>query len=231
MEDRARLAHQSDREQIAGERATALESKLSRLELKVPSGRQLPGLEVLLAGTVVPRASWNAALPVDPGSLKIEARAPGRKPWVTELTIAPGATRKTLEIPELALAPRKVSQSAPGASAASASSPMRTAGIVVGAAGLLALGAGGYFGYRAYSRNQDSKGECRADSPNACTLDGARLREEASDAARLSTIFSLSGAGLFAAGVTLVITAPSPIESRAGGERQAAWGAQVGGVW
>ena len=97
----------------------------------------------------------------------------------------------------------------------------------------IGLAVGGFFGYRAYTRNQDSKGECRADLPNACTATGARLRSEAADAAKLSTLFTLSGVGLFTTGVTLVLTAPSPGQERALGSArsQSAWGVEVGGVW
>jgi serine/threonine-protein kinase len=234
VEDRARRANQPDRERIAHERAEALEGKLPRLELRVTAARQIPGLELSTAGSAVPRASWNVALPVDAGLVRIEARAPGRKPWTTQVKIAPGPSQQTVEIPALALAPR----AEPPASQRfqppeHSGSVQRTAGMVVGGAGLIGLAVGGFFGYRAYTRNQDSKGECRADLPNACTATGARLRSEAADAAKLSTIFTLSGAGLFTTGVTLVLTAPSPGQERALGaaRAQSAWGVEVGGVW
>lgn len=234
VEDRAHRANQTDRERIAKERAAALEGKLSRLELRVPQARQIPGLQLFSAGNAVPDASWNASLPVDPGLLRIEARAPGKKPWVTQVRVEPGTTGKVLEIPALVDAPRPKAPPSSSTPAGSDGSAQRAAGIVVGSAGLLALAAGGFFGYRAYTRNQESKGECRADLPNACTPDGARLREQATDAAKLSTILSVSGAGLFATGVTLVLTAPGPSEERRSqrrGEMATAWGVQVGGVW
>lgn len=230
VEDRAGRANQSDRARIARERAEALESKLSRLELRVPPSRQIEGLELVSSGNPVPRASWNTPLPVDPGTLRIEARAPGKKPWSTQITIAPGASRQTLEIPALVSAPivKRVAAPVP---VAPGSSAQRTGGIIVGAAGLVGLAVGGFFGYRAYARNQESKADCRADLPNACTPDGARLRGEASDSARLSTIFALSGAGLFVSGVTLVLTAPSPLKDDRATAQNATWQVGLGGVW
>lgn len=233
VEDRARRANQADRERIARERAEALESKLSRLEVRVSAPRELPGLEVSLAGAAVPSASWNAALPVDPGTLKIEVRAPGHKTWTSQVKVAPGASQQVVEVPALAVEPRASRQpSTSPVHPEPPSSAQRAAGIVVGSAGLIGLAVGGFFGYRAYARNQESKGECRADSPNSCTPAGARKRDEASDAAKLSTIFTLSGVGLFATGVTLVLTAPSPsTEAARRGRANTAWGLELGGVW
>jgi hypothetical protein len=232
VEERAGRANQADRQRIARERADALEGKLSRLELRVPAGRQPPGLELVSGGSAVPSASWNASLPVDPGPLRIEAHAPGKKPWSTQITIAPGPSRQSVEIPALANAPVVKQPKLLNAPLQQpAGSVQRTAGIVVGSAGLLGLAAGGFFGYRAYASNQESKGECRADLPNACTPDGARLRQQASDSARLSTIFSIGGAALVATGFTLVVTAPSSrTEDRVASER-GAWRVELGGVW
>ena len=84
VEDRSRRASQPDRERIAGERASALEPKLSKLELKVVKARMVRELELRVGGTVIPQASWNVALPVDPGPTKIEVRAPGKKPATSE---------------------------------------------------------------------------------------------------------------------------------------------------
>ncbi len=231
VEDRAARANQPDRARIAHERAEALEGKLPRLELRVPAAQQVAGLELSSGNGPVSRASWNTPLPVDPGTLRIEARAPGKKPWFTQITVAPGASRQTVEIPTLAAAP-VVKRPPPAALLpASGSSLQRTSGLVLGGAGLIGMAVGGFFGYRAYARNQQSKAECRAELPNACTAHGARLREQASDSARLSTIFTLSGAGLFASGVTLVLSAPSARSDERAQARDAAWRVELGGVW
>ena len=86
--DSAQRAGQLDRQRIALERASSLEQRLSKLEVRVTPDRQVPGLELLVNGAAVPRASWNTQLPVDPGATKIEARAPGKKSWSTSLTLA-----------------------------------------------------------------------------------------------------------------------------------------------
>lgn len=237
VEQRARRASQPDRERIAQERAIALEGQLSRLELRVPASREVPGLELFSAGVAVPRASWNAPLPVDPGPVRIEARAPGRKPWSVQVTVAPGPARQTVELPQLAMAPTE-KQAAPVTAAPTErpSSTQSTAGLILGGAGVVALAVGGFFGYRAYSRDKSSKSECRTDTPNACTTEGAALREEAREAARLSTIVTAGGAVLLAGGITLVVAAPSSAPDRTASPTRAqtanlGWQLGVRGAW
>lgn len=221
--DRSRRAGQPDRERIAGERAAALEPKLSRLEVRVSSKRRPRNLEVQVSGSVLPEASWNVALPVDPGPTKIEARAPGKKPITLQITIQPGPTSQVVEIPALEGAPfakpNESSHAAAGAGLQPQTSTQRTLGFVMTGAGLVALAAGGYFGYRAYSQNTDSKADCRDDQPNACTKAGVDLREKAKMSANISTIATVSGAALTVAGLGVVLTAPSPGK----GKDTAAW--------
>ncbi|HEY3666547.1 MAG TPA: tetratricopeptide repeat protein [Polyangiaceae bacterium] len=239
-EDAAKRAEQPDREHIAGERATSLEARLSKLELRVPAARRVPGLELRLNDAPVPSASWNVPLPVDPGSAHVEARAPGKKPWTVQVTIADGPANQVVEVQPLLDAPR----SAPAESTQPLDRPLppasgsgqRIAGYVVGAVGVVALAAGGFFGYRTYSLNRRSKGDCRADDPNACTPAGASLRDDAKTAGTISTIATLGGGALILGGVSLVLTAPSGAPARAGNAdpKQASltpFGLQLSGVW
>lgn len=233
VQERSHRENQADREHIAEQRATALAAKLSRLELRVAPARQVAGLSLYLRGALVSKASWNVALPVDPGSVRIEARAPGKKPWSTQISIGIGPSSQTVELPELASAP------APAAKAprvkpsprdeGARSSLQSTAGLFMGGAGLATLAASGFFGYRAYAKNQSSKGECRADSPNDCTPQGASLREDATKAATVSTVAAVCGVLLLAGGTTLVISAPAPASDRR--SAAAPWQIQLRGDW
>lgn len=202
--EKSKRAGQAEREQIASERAASLETRLSKLTLTVPPAARTAGLELSINGAAVPAASWNGPMPIDPGDALVEARAPGKKPWSARVKIANGATLKTLDVPRLAEAPR----AAPAAKPPAPSSAQRTVGYVLGAAGIVALAAGGVLGYRAYKLDKKSKGECRTDEPNACTPDGVEQRDDAKAAAALSTIATISGAGLTVTGLALVITAP-----------------------
>lgn len=239
--DVARRANQSDREQIANERAASLKVRLSKLELRVPAARRVEGLEIRINDNPVPGASWNTAMPVDPGKTRIEARAPGKKPWSVEVNVAVGPSSQVVEMGELSNAPQSMSTDSasvlseklaphdPGAT-------QRTIGYVVGAVGIVGLAVGGYFGYRAMDLNKQSKAQCRADDPNACTSEGAATRKDAQSAATVSTISSIGGGVLVGTGLTLVLTAPSAQSSRAGSTAPGqagspGFGVQLRGVW
>jgi hypothetical protein len=231
VQARSKRASQPDREQIAAERANALDGKLSRLELRVPPSRQVPGLELSLRGAVVPQASWNVALPVDPGAVRVEARAPGKKPWSIEIVIPTGPSARTVELPQLAAAPQ-APELQPAASPAvdrTRGSVQRSAGWLLGGVGLVGLAVGGFFGYRAYDKNKSSKSECRTEAPNACSPQGTSLREDAASAAKLSTIITASGAALVVGGATLVLTAPSAVAEVQTAD--AKWQLELRGAW
>jgi len=155
--------------------------------------------------------------------------APGKQRARLQITVEAGSSQQVLELPELADAPRAKPRPA-GAKrvqtiTAGEGSTQRTIGYVMGTAGLVALGVGGYFAYRAYDQNTASKGQCRAEQPNACTQAGFDRREAAKSSANLASIATVSGAALTVGALTVVMTAPSA-------KREvASW--QVGwrGVW
>ena len=207
---KARRGGQPDRERIANERVQDLQKRLSLLELRISKQRLAPGLALTINGVAVPQASLNTPLPVDPGSTRIEASAPGKKPWATTFALPAGPVTRVVEIGVLADEPKAPasSKSAARDEEPKSSSVQTTLGYVTGAAGLAALAAGGFFAYRAYDQNRQSKAECRAEDPNACTPEGVTLREDAKQSAAFATIATVSGAALVAGGVVIVLTAP-----------------------
>lgn len=206
--EKSKQAGQGERAQIAAERANSLEQQLSKLTLTVLPASRVPGLELSINGAPVPSASWNGPLPIDPGDTRVEAHAPGKKPWSTRLSVAKGPTTKTLDVPRLADAPRPRSAPSGKAEPAPVSSSQKTIGYVLGGAGIVALAVGGVLGYRAYSLDKTSKSGCREDEPNACTPDAVDQRNDAKTSAALSTIATVGGAGLTVTGLALIITAP-----------------------
>jgi hypothetical protein len=228
VQDRSSRADQPDRERIAKERADSLESKLSKLELRVSTEQLVPGLQVRVAGSVIPAASLNTLLPVDPGATQIEISAPDKQAARVEVKVEPGPSQQVVELPTLVDAPRpKARPVTPGNRVAppAPSSAQTTVGYIVAGAGLVALGIGGYIGYRAHNQNTESKAQCRDSDPNACTRKGFDQRQEAQSSAKLATIVTAGGAALSVAGLTLVLTAPSP-------KRQlASWQVEWRGEW
>jgi hypothetical protein len=98
------LAKRDDRAQrveFASAHIAQLEADLSRLTIEVPSGADVPDLEVKRDGTVVARAVWGSPVPVDPGDHVIEAGAPEKAHWKQSVVIGPKADSKTIVIPML----------------------------------------------------------------------------------------------------------------------------------
>lgn len=85
-------------------RADALEPRLSSLRVTVDPAADVAGLEILRDGKPVLAGQWNNDVFVDGGSYTIEARAPGRTPWTTTVTIDNERDHEVLAIPALAVA-------------------------------------------------------------------------------------------------------------------------------
>jgi hypothetical protein len=214
------------RAQVAKERYTALEPRLSKLWIKVTDGNP-PDIRVLRDGELVPRESWGLALPTDSGDHKIEATAPGRKPWTTKVVVAGEASNVPVDVPVLEVAPAesKPAEPAPLAPlpsedktpASRAGSTQRTIGLVVGTAGVVGLGLSTVFTLKAKSKNDESKknDHCPAD-PNQCDQAGTDLRNQALTSARTATAFGIAGGVLLVGGVVVYLTAPSASGKKSG---------------
>lgn len=207
-------------------RAAKLEPRLSRLTVTV--AERPPGLQVFRGANPVPEALWNVAVPVDPGEHRITARAPGYVESSQIVLVQGEAANATVTIPALARdASAPAESSAPGSAAASTSVDLsadtgtsrpgdtqRTVGLVLGGAGVVAMGVGGFFGLRAISKNSDAEKLCPELKCN--DREGVDLADQANSAATLANVFVLGGAAVAAAGVTLFLTAPSGQERTVG---------------
>jgi len=167
-----------DRIKFAEEHIAALEPKLSKLVIVVPTDVEVPSLRVLRDGSVVGRAAWGGAIPVDPGKHTIEASADGKISWRTNVEVGPVADSRTVTVPKLADAPVE-----PTAKAMGTSSTWK-AGLALTTLGVAWLGAGAFLGLRAISKRHESDVECT----NGCTLRGVTLNDDAKIAADASTV-------------------------------------------
>jgi hypothetical protein len=208
-EARSLAAAQSmpDRERIAAMRAEALEPKLARMAISVPA--QVPrGFSVRLGETVVPRASWGSAIPLDAGLVTVEASAPGHESFRKQVSVPvePGA-RVTVEVPPLRAL--RVSPTRPASAVVNddRGDGMRTIGLTVGVVGALGLASSGALTIVATKRNDESLKHCPM-SVNRCSSDGIELRNEAGRLADLATVSAAVGAGLVITGVVLYIASP-----------------------
>ena len=222
--DRARDEGHPEIEKAAATRREAIEPKLPRLTI-VPStlAAVTVGLYVKRDGVFVAAAALGASVPVDPGEHRVEATAPGKRPFAADITIGPGE-KKTVDIPGL----RNDTGDGPAPpaerrSALSSQTRMEIAGIATGAAGVVALGVGTYFGLHARKLNESSKAGCDGD---ACFPDAKQQRLDAISAGNWSTVAFIVGGVLVAGGATLFVLG----RSKESGLQVAATGAAGGGT-
>jgi tetratricopeptide (TPR) repeat protein len=215
----ARAAGSKTREDLATERAQALEERLSTLTIRAMSGQGSSAeLEVRRDGVAVQPAELGAPIPVDPGEHTIEAQAPGKQPWSAKVQVG-DASKIQIDIPALqpiaaatasasAPPPLALATSAPPADEPSSGSAQRTAGLVAGGVGIVGVGLGAFFGLQASSKWSDAKDQCTAGN-YGCTRDALELRSSAQSSANLSTAAFVAGGALLAAGTVLYLTAPT----------------------
>jgi hypothetical protein len=221
----AREAGQPERAKQGNDRAAQLAPKLSMLTIQVAPENAVKGFALMRNGTQVNQGLWNVPVPVDPGEHSLQAQAPGRLDWSTQVSVRGDADSVTVRVPQLDEDPNAAQAAAevpatevgpvPAFDSTAATSPsdtaenawpvQRTAGAVVAGVGVVALGIGGYFGVRAIGKNGDAKDACPQDTCNV--REGIEAHKSADDAATLSTVFMIGGAVATATGVVLYLTA------------------------
>ncbi|HEY4102517.1 MAG TPA: tetratricopeptide repeat protein [Polyangiaceae bacterium] len=213
----ARASGSQVRQDLATQRAAALESRLSLLTIRaMATGEEASGLEIRRDGVPVQPAELGSPIPVDPGPHTIEAAAPGKQKWSSTVQLA-DAAKLAVEVPALAPlapgAPQPALAAAPVSPPASdqgthsnAGSTQRTAAIVVGAIGVVAVGIGAVFGLGASSKWSSAKTEC-TDYPYGCSQAALDDKSSASSKASAATVAFIVGGAAIAGAAVLWFTA------------------------
>jgi serine/threonine-protein kinase len=238
----ARAHAETSRATVASDRAQALEERLARLTIEPGAVQGTPGLEILRDGKALVPAELSAALPVDPGSHVIEARAPGKGTWSTTVEARDGA-RLVVTIPLLADVPEPATPapvviappssppptqpsplSSPSPSTTSmttttsADMPSSSPGSAQRATGLI-VGAAGLAGlgvgayFGVVSLDRHHDAESHC-TGNACDATGVSLRDDARQAGNASTVAFAAGGALLLGGVITYALAPRATEYR-----------------
>ena len=219
---------QKKRTAYAAARAQALTAELSYLTVEAPAVAPA-GLVVTCDGKPIGAASMGSPMPLDAGSHRVEAAAPGRRTWSESVDLSAKSSLR-VRVPELEVveAPPPAAEPArplpaaviapigprPAAELASPSSAQRVTGLVLGGVGIAGLGVGTYFGVRAKATNDDAENNhCSAVS---CDPAGGALLDEARGRATISTIAFAAGAAMLVAGAILYVTAPAGAARRMG---------------
>jgi hypothetical protein len=207
----------AERVRLAREHLAAIDPRLPKLVVNVAQAAKVDGLSVTANGLPRNEGTWGIAIPVDAGDVTIDASAPGHLPFHSVVK-AENGTQVQVDVPPLdaAQAPVAATPATPGSEAtAPMGSTVRPIAIAVGAAGVVALGIGTYFGVTAISKWNDSNQHCPA---SVCDAQGAQSAHDAKSAAGLSDVTVGIGIAAVAAGVILyVVGAPKTVQARADG--------------
>ena len=209
------------REQVARERASSLEARLSLLELRPPDSP--PELAITLDDTPVERERWHKLFPIEPGEHSLRATARDRTPWEQRFSISAPAKRR-ITIPVLQpITPHETLATAPAAALAapvharrSPASLQRVVGYVSLGAGAVGLGLGTLFGLLQTSRVTELSGDCDLDR-GVCMIERGdtlarerieSLHDQASSFGTAANIAWIAGGVAAATGVVLILTTP-----------------------
>jgi hypothetical protein len=218
------LAHRegdAQRERVASSRESALRDHLASLSIVVPSESKVDGLVIKRDGTVIAQAEWGVVVPVDPGPHEVEISAPGHVAR-TDTVVVSAESKMVETVAPLALvdaSPAPAPASAPVTNAQRAEEPksqlgaQRVSALAAGAVGLLAVGAGAYFGAKASSRWSDAQAHCPQDR---CDAAAVTLSHDAGTLASDATVAFVVAAVSLATGATLWLTAPTSAPSSTG---------------
>ena len=220
----SKAAGRADRETVSRGRAAALEARLSRLTIAV-AAKDTPGLQIRRDGQVVGPALWETPIPVDLGTHAITATATGKQLWQGKLDVATEGANATITVPALIDAPAEGSQPLSGATRSGrgtslplAEEPRKsfwsqsTIGLVVGGAGVVAMGAAIPIALAAKAKYDDAKTQCA--STGGCDPQGATTNDSAISLGNAATAVLVAGAVVAAAGGVVWLTAPSARASK-----------------
>jgi tetratricopeptide (TPR) repeat protein len=207
----AQKAGDTLRKATALERAAALEPRLSRLRIELAE----PGVSVLQNGEPLSPAVLGSAIPVDPGSYRLEASAPGKVPWSQIVEVQGQGGSIDVHIPtlvdDLGLRPQQP-LSQPPAMSAEPSGSQRTVAWVLGGVGVASLAAGTVFGALAASNWSKAEDSC-VDYPYQCTRAGIGHADDATSQATVATVAFILGGAALGTSIVLFVTDSDETES------------------
>jgi hypothetical protein len=216
-----RRQNKPEYEDFAQKSQSRLEPLLSKMTIIVPPEVKVEGMKVTRDGQAVEPVALGVAIAVDPGKHVIEATAPHKLAFHTEVTVDAAHKNVDVKIEKLADAPMAWARTNQPqivekvVEVPSAITPLRIGGIVLGSLGVAGVIVGSVLGFVANDKYQSAlKNDCGG-NPNACTPVGVTNGGTAHDLANVATGFFVGGLVAVAGGVTLfIVGAPSRPETQ-----------------
>jgi serine/threonine-protein kinase len=203
-----------------------LDSQAPRLTIKLPSGASADGVKVTLDGDVI--TTFGTALIVDPGPKTIEWTVDdGPKKSKTVPVDRGGDSEVTLDIPKDRVAKKPgggdgkkpgggdtTKPNGDGTKPVEVATPpapgrnMRLGGIVLGGAGVIAIGVSSIMTLSARGQYNDALEMHCMGMKNMCDPDGLQITADARSTANTATVIFVAGIAMVGGGVALYLLAP-----------------------
>jgi hypothetical protein len=223
---------QVEREALARRRAAMLESRLLRITILVAPQQNVDAIDLQVDGVSIPKSRWGAPTPVDPGEHWVLATAEGRRPWRTTIEVddqhVPLVQIGVLEKPAPSVPAAAPPAAAPRAPIAGGLTPRKTAALLLGGGGIVALAGMSALGLVARSTYLNAS--CIG---AFCDKSGIDDRDRAATEAGLATAAGVTAASALVGAAVLWFSAPTGHATLS--VRPAAtardWGLSVQGAW
>lgn len=222
----ARAASRPDRVTDAESGAKRMEGRVPFVTVRVPASADIEGLRVRINGIELGRGAWGTPTPVDPGQVVVEAAARDHASFAARLTLAAGSGTREVVIAPLAPLPKSepaaqvspasvapVSDQGGAARAAPQAGPgAPVAGYVIGGLGLVAIGAGAYYGISSMQTQSDADAKCPKQD---CTdPDAVALSKDAKSQGTVAWVLLGAGSAALTVGAILVLSSGSGSRSQ-----------------
>ncbi len=216
------------RAEVARRRMNELQPRLSRITITL-AGPRPDGLRIMRDHDTLADVDIGSPIPIDPGTHVISATAPHHKPFEKSVEVPgcpvlkdPDKERSDCKGPsvevQVTLEPEAVATTPPPPPPPKSSGTvLRIAGLGVAGAGVVGITLGSVFGLVASGKLNDSNANNHCDAQNACDPVGLQLRQDANDAATISTIAFVAGGVALAGGLVMFFVAPHAKKTETGG--------------
>jgi hypothetical protein len=214
----AQRAGDQEREEQATKAISQLVARVPTLT--VTAAAPLPeGTELTLGTRKLPEGALGTQLPLDPGEYAVRAVAPDGARFERKITLVEGAREQVEIVLSAVAAPRKTKRPSPPPEPppgprSGGWSGVRTAGLVVGVAGLGALGVGAYFWFDSGKQYDNVDAACRSNG-GLCPSDQRSAIDTGKSDEVIGRVLLIAGGVVATTGLTMFVFGGNSRESEA----------------